>query len=333
MKRNPEVWALVDERPGTGNQCKGVAMALKIPFVEKKLSWSQLAFLPNFLIGTSLIGLKKMSKAAITAPWPDVVIASGRRAGIIARYIKRKNPRKCSLVQIMYPGYSAIDDFDLVAIPNHDAGIPEDNNIFRFMGTPHGIDRDQLSKASKQWDPKFSNLKKPVIGLLVGGNTKRQHFGQKMAAKLAAQTADLVNKLEGSLIITTSPRTGNEIEFILDYLLEKKIKPSFLHRWQPNELATENPYLGILAHADHIIVTGDSTSMCSEVCGAGKTVHIFAPDGFVIQKHKYFIDELIEVGYANLLGYSGKKYSDARSLKKLDTARDIAEAIKVLILS
>jgi len=332
MNQNPIIWALIDERPGTGNQCKGVAKALKIPFLEKKLLWSQIAFLPNFLIGTSLAGLKNTSKLAIDSPWPDIVIASGRRAGIIARYIKRINPRKCRLVQIMYPGHSAIDDFDLIAVPNHDVSVYENKNILRIIGVPHSIDHNQLLSSKKQWHSKLSNIKKPVIGLIVGGATKRRPFNQAIALKLASQTANLVNKLQGSLIITTSPRTGDEIKSTLDSLLAKNIKPSFIHQWKPDVSDAENPYLGILAHADHVVVTGDSTSMCSEACGTGKTVHIFAPDGFLIQKHQYLIRELVTGGYAYLLGDSVGKISASQAPKKLDTASQIAEEIKVRIL-
>ena len=93
MNREPIIWALIDERPGTGNQSKGVAMSLGMPFLEKHLIWSNLAFLPNSFFGPSLIGLKSISKSTINSPWPDLVIASGRRAAIVARYIKRKNPQ------------------------------------------------------------------------------------------------------------------------------------------------------------------------------------------------------------------------------------------------
>jgi uncharacterized protein len=45
-------------------------------------------------------------------------------------------------------------------------------------------------------------------------------------------------------------------------------------RWMPD--AEENPYLGLLAHADRFIVTGDSISMMVEVARLGKPLAIAA---------------------------------------------------------
>ena len=43
-------------------------------------------------------------------------------------------------------------------------------------------------------------------------------------------------------------------------------EPQFIHCWRQG---TENPYLGFLALADAVVVTGDSMNMCSEACANG----------------------------------------------------------------
>ncbi len=332
MNSTPLIWVLIDERLGTGNQSRGVALSLGIPFVEKHLVWSICANLPNFLIGASLRGLKNGSKSAIKSPWPDLVIASGRRSALVARFIKNKNPNKCRLIQIMYPGSTAIEDFEIVAVPNHEKGIAEKDNFFSIVGAPHSIDENKLASARNHWDRKFSVLKKPMIGLVVGGPTKRKPFTQAMASKLATQSANAVNKLGGSLVITTSPRTGNRLRYILDVLLEKKVKPALVYSWTSDDTVDENPYLGILAHADYLIVTGDSTSMCSEACVTGNPVYIFAPNDFLHQKHRRFINELNSGGYAYLLSDEFVKPSEPAVPRKLDTANQIAREIKSRML-
>tara|TARA_Y100001970_G_scaffold176071_1_gene214618 strand:- start:112 stop:447 length:336 start_codon:yes stop_codon:yes gene_type:complete len=40
-----------------------------------------------------------------------------------------------------------------------------------------------------------------------------------------------------------------------------------------------NPYLGFLAHADSLIVTGDSVNMVSEAAATGKPVHVVHLEG------------------------------------------------------
>lgn len=41
----------------------------------------------------------------------------------------------------------------------------------------------------------------------------------------------------------------------------------------------DNPYLGMLALAGHLVVTEDSVSMISEAASTGKPVHVAATDG------------------------------------------------------
>src|SRR5262249_36397001 len=49
--------------------------------------------------------------------------------------------------------------------------------------------------------------------------------------------------------------------------------PYLFYRWRPGD--PDNPYLGFLALADTVIVTGDSMSMIAEACSTGRPVHIF----------------------------------------------------------
>jgi mitochondrial fission protein ELM1 len=252
---------------------------------------------------------------------------------MVARYIKIKNPNKCSLVHIMYPGPGVVNDFDIIAVPNHDNLISSAKNIIKVTGVPHNVDCDQLSRGSLSWTKEFSDLKTPVVGLIVGGATKRRAFTQQMAMELACQTANLVNNLEGSLVITTSPRTGPLLSGILNCLSEKNIKPAFVYDWQSNIVHNKNPYLGILDSADHLIVTGESTSMCSEACATDNIVHIFAPKGFLGQKHQRLVDELLSGGYAYLLMDGWVDTSSMTRIRKLDVAGQIAREIRLRVLS
>jgi len=325
----PVIWALIDERPGTGNQTLAVAKSLGLPFEEKKLHWTHFAELPSLLIGASLRGLSESSKSEIKSPWPDLVIAAGRRSGSVARYIKKQSLDDCCLAQIMNPGDSMIRDFDLVAVPNHDGLLNNSPNIIRTIGAPHGIENGSLSEARVRWHTKFADFKAPMIGLVLGGATKRRPFAAETARQLGRQSGDLIKQLGGSLLVTSSPRTGNALDAVLSGLADADVEPEFVYRWSPSDPESENPYLGILALADQIIVTGDSTSMCSEVCASGKPVHIFAPEGFLGDKHRRLVEELCEKGYANLLV---AEISDSGPPLQLDVAGQIADKIKTRLL-
>ena len=60
----------------------------------------------------------------------------------------------------------------------------------------------------------------------------------------------------------------------------------------------ENPYMGYMACADMIVVSGDSVSMCSESCGTQKPVLIFRGEDWLTPKHLSFCQTFFEAGYA-----------------------------------
>src|SRR3546814_21003910 len=57
----------------------------------------------------------------------------------------------------------------------------------------------------------------------------------------------------------------------------------------------ENPYFGILALADHVVVTGDSVNMVSEAASTGKPVHVVHLQGSSA-KFPRFHDGLVAPG-------------------------------------
>jgi hypothetical protein len=70
--------------------------------------------------------------------------------------------------------------------------------------------------------------------------------------------------------VSTSSRTSDSA---VDALQANIDVPNYFYRWRPAD--TVNPYLGILAWADRLIVTGDSIAMLSEACATGKPVQMF----------------------------------------------------------
>ncbi|MEQ8708102.1 MAG: mitochondrial fission ELM1 family protein [Rhodospirillales bacterium] len=282
----PLIWVLVDPRAGTANQALGVADKLGLAFVEKPLDYNSFARLPNF--GASLRALTAASKAIIEPPWPDMVIAAGRRAAAVARYIRKQSP-STRLVQIMDPGGS-LSGFDLVAIPSHD-NPPAAENILPVTGAPHRLNADDLKAAGQEWIDRFEGMPRPWIAVLVGGATKRKPFPPSLAARLAKSVAALADTVGGSLLVSTSRRTGASID-----AFSAELPPaSYLYRYDD---PGPNPYRGLLALADGIVVTGDSVSMVCEACAPGVPVWIFSPPGFAIEKHEALHRDLCARGSA-----------------------------------
>ncbi|NKB45950.1 MAG: nucleoside-diphosphate sugar epimerase [Alphaproteobacteria bacterium] len=314
------VWALTDDRPGNNAQVLGVAQAFGGPIEEKAIRYSALARLPNLLRGASLIGVDDETRAHLSAPWPDVVIAAGRRVAPVARWIKRQSQGKTKLVQIMFPGHAGAKDFDIIAMPAHDAKLKVSlwPNVITITGAPSLITSELLSEEAVQWKGNFDSLPRPLIAVIVGGATRRKNFSPVDAFDLGGQVAALAKVSGGSVLLTTSRRTGKSSEAAL---IQTIPEPCQTFLWGQDG---ENPYRAFLALADAIVVTGDSVSMCAEACATKTPVYIYAPAQSVSAKHARFHQELYDKGYARPLG----KTLEGWSRPSLNPAEDIAVALR-----
>lgn len=325
-----EIWLLVDDKAGHKNQVLGVGNALNIPYNIKNIKYNGLGGLPNFLKSSSLLGIDAKKSDPILPPWPDIVIAAGRRTAPVARYIKKQATeagKKCFTVQIMWPGFPA-KGFDLIAVPEHDKIKPA-KNIIKTIGAPHPITAEKLASEAAIWEKTLASPPKPCFALMIGGNAGKKKFTAKLARELGRTVSTLVNDLKGSLLVTTSRRTPKEV---VQALKSSLICGNYFHEWGDKNA---NPYFAFMGLGDVIIVTGDSISMCSEACAAGKPVYIYAPDGLVPEKHKRMHESLYSRGFAQPFGEKEvrviknyiKNYIPS-SPAPLDTARIIAEEIR-----
>ena len=318
----PTVWALLDENAGHRNQVLGVVDALGWPCTERELQYNWRADLPNALLGASVRGLSTTARAAIAPPWPDLVIAAGRKTAPVARAIRRSSGGRVRLVQIMDPG-SWTDAFDLIAVPTHDEpgqSPGRDGNVVWTLGAPSRMTPNALTAARETWQPVLSKLASPRIAVFVGGGTRRRAFAETMTDELIDGLRNLKAETGGSLMITTSRRSGHAGDRLAATFGEPG---DHVFRWGDTG---DNPYAGYLAWADRIVVTGDSVSMLSDACGAGVPVSIYAPPGLITPKHARFHKTLYEGGYAAPF----RSPANTPPAERLDTAGDIAAAVRAL---
>jgi len=92
---------------------------------------------------------------------------------------------------------------------------------------------------------------------------------QAFAARMAAEVQAFAAALGGSLTCVTSRRSGAAVEAALQQAAPR----AEFHFWRRER--QENPYLGYLALADILVVTGESESMLAEAADAAKPLYIY----------------------------------------------------------
>lgn len=213
---------------------------------------------------------------------------------------------------------AAMGEFDLMAVPWHDridSALPA---VLRITGAPHRVTPKRLDREAEHWRERFDGDPHPLIGVLVGGATKNRPFTAAMAGDLVNKLRGLQTETGGTLLITTSRRTPPPVVEVLERELPQ---PCWLYKvGSPGE----NPYFGLLALSDALVVTGDSVSMCSEACGTRGPVFIWAPPGFAAPKHERLHQELYRLGYAKPLTGGFVDWTHP----PLNAARDIALAVR-----
>ncbi len=292
------MWVLLDDRMGSVGQAKGIIQAIgdKIEVVEKQLVYNKWARLPNFLKRASFIGVNIAKSSNLNEDFPNLILSTSRRTATVALKLKKQSKGKSKIIQLMHPGNFGIKKMDLIIVPEHDAKKCHGSNFFMITGCPHRITDKTVKEAAEKWHDEFKDLPKPWLSVIVGGSIKGHPFGLENARNLGIAARNIVNVLGGSILITTSRRTGAEAEKEIMKQLQGVPMHTFL--WGEKK---DNPYMGYLSCADKILITGDSVSMCSEACGTGKSALIFCGKGWLTKKHMRFAQSLVDGNYATMV--------------------------------
>jgi mitochondrial fission protein ELM1 len=271
--RAPTTWIVSDGRAGMVNQCRGLAAVLGVAAEEKTIDlaapwrWLPPALTPARLYVLSAAGDR------LAPPWPDLLIGSGRKSVAPALAVKRASGGRTFCVQVQNP-VIAVDKFDLVVAPNHDRLKGE--NAIGTMGSLHGITAAVLDDARSRFADAVAGLPHPLIAVLLGGNNAVYRMDASTGARLADDLATLADTQGCGLAITASRRTPDDALAAIKERLAGALAASRAVIWDGTG---DNPYLGYLAHADAILVTGDSVNMISEAAATEKPVHVIELPG------------------------------------------------------
>jgi mitochondrial fission protein ELM1 len=292
------VWVLDDPGATTSGHVIGIAERLGVPHLRVPLMWNWRAHFAALSPGGSLLGLSSGG----APPWPlsaprgpALSLSAGRRSRGVALWLRANFGTRIvhcgSPVGGLHAGL-----FDLLVVPRA-AGARTRPNMLPVLGVPHRLSPLVLSQARLSWAARLAHLPRPLITVLVGGNGQGGELRPASAHALARAVASLAMSAGGSILATTSRRTGAEATDALAAGLAPSMH--LLYRWgEPGD----NPYTGFIGLADAVVVTGDSASMISEACAGDAPVFIAAMgDG---PRHRALHAGLYRAGQARPLGES-----------------------------
>lgn len=259
------LWLLFGNRVGDNKQIRAFAEVIGLPFEIKQLRFNRASGVPNLLLGASLASVAPEARRQLAGPWPDAVIASGRRAVPAARWVRAQSGGATRLFHVGRP-WAPVAWFDLI-VTTPQYGLPDRSNVLANlmpMIPPDGPD----PAAIETWRERFAHLPRPWIAVLVGGNSRPYVLDPEVAARLGRSASDAARAAGGSVIAVSAPRTGAAAFAALRGAVDA---PAHFAEWGKSE----NPYAAVLALADRIVVTGDSAAMAADAARAGKPVEVF----------------------------------------------------------
>ena len=262
----PRVWLLFGERRGDNAQVLALAEMLGWPYEIKQLRWQPDYDVNPAEAGASLAGLDVAASDSLTAPWPDLIIGIGFRSAPISRWIAQQAGRVIN-IRLGRPR-TELKPYDLV-ITTPQYGLPPAPNVRELLLPLVKPNEADIDRAVARWRPEFERLPRPWIAMLLGGPTQHMAFDQTVARSLARDLQRFAGRIDGSLLITTSPRSPSGLRAILEPSITA---PHFLFEFQAGG---DNPYPALLALSDAAIVTSDSASMVADVAAFERPLFIY----------------------------------------------------------
>jgi len=204
----------------------------------------------------------------LALPYPDLLIASGRRAVPYLRFVKRASGARTYTVFLKDPR-TGPKTADFIWVPEYDR--LRGPNVLTTLTPPHRVSADRIAAARARPDPRLASLPHPRVAVLVGGDSRHHRFTDRDIARLSAHLTVLAESGAG-LMITASRRTPEALREALIDLVGRH--GAFF--WDGTG---DNPYVALLSLADFIVATADSFNMIGEAAASGRPILVFEPSG------------------------------------------------------
>lgn len=264
----PTIWVLTDGKAGDELQCLGVAERLGVtPQIR------HVAPRPPFvwLMPRGPIDPREAPDrpgSPVHPPFPDIVIASGRRAVPYLRAVKKASNGLSFTVFLKDPR-TGTGAADLIWVPEHDR--LRGDNVLVTTTSPHRLAPGRLVEARANPPDAIAALPAPRAAVLVGGDSRHHRFTAQDITRFASQLEALA---ASGVALMGSPSRRTQAP-----LAEAVAEVFARHGGWWWDGTGENPYVALLANADTIVATADSTNMIGEAAATGAPILLFEPQG------------------------------------------------------
>jgi mitochondrial fission protein ELM1 len=268
----PRTWVLLGDKRGDNGQVETIVEALGWPVARKHLE-----MLPQYVLGKpryrpSVGHLDRARSDPLEPPWPELIITAGRRPSMAALWVRRQSGNRTRVVLVGKPS-GHMPDFALI-IASAENQMPPLPNFLPTTLPLMRIDAEAVAADARAWRARLAPLARPLVAILVGGETNPFVMNRGVAWELVATARRVTEELGGTAYVTTSRRTTPEVVALL-----REELPAAARFYQWSADSEENPYRALLGSADGFIVTADSVSMMVEVIRLRRPLAIFPLPG------------------------------------------------------
>lgn len=281
-----KVLILSDGKMGHQNQSVRLAEGLNADYDILQLERRKGAKIFSKIFPLYIIKNARELKSQVLSTNYDAVIGLGTAPRLALVALKKQNAN-FKTICIMDPK-SNYKYYDAIIAPNHDSISYRGDNLLRVTGALSYFRDGDLDESKKEFKKEFTPfLKKPLIGLVIGGNAGCYDFTMLKAQDLLDKTFILANKLGSKIYGTTSRRTPLTQTNFIKYRIEESENKVYT-------LEGSNPFRAIMGYSSIIVITPETVSMLMESCATEALVLISDRKSVKSKRIKKFIQELLD---------------------------------------
>jgi mitochondrial fission protein ELM1 len=264
----PRVWALVTGDPVHDRQVEELARTLGWPWESRRLVFNARRRLPNLVLGASLASVDRAASDPLGPPWPDLVVASGRKSVPAALWIRRASGGRTRLVQIGRPR-APFELFDLI-VATPQARLPLRDNVLPVAAPLAGLDPAEVEAARAAWSARLAALPRPWTALLLGPGRAGYRVTPDVLARAGARLAAELRASGGALLLHLERKTPEAAVAAL----REALAGLPLVEVRAGEAGDEGARVAFLTLADRVVVSADELVTLAEACLAGKPTEL-----------------------------------------------------------